>query len=127
MFTLEQINEIHDTFGSMDTLPKYLQALNTIGVDTCDSYLTDGHSEYFGKNGEQLSSPPIHERFAIAEKCSREKFLKHLELHKQQKTSYLEMSKGLADSGVEKWTFDTNNMTLTYYDKAGDMMLTESV
>jgi hypothetical protein len=27
------------------------------------------------------------------------------------------MSKGLADSGVEKWTVDTNAMTLTCVDK----------
>jgi uncharacterized protein YbcV (DUF1398 family) len=37
------------------------------------------------------------------------------------------MSKGLADSGVKKWTFDTNNMTLTYYDKAGNEMLAEAI
>ena len=33
------------------------------------------------------------------------------------------MSKGLADSGIEKWTFDTNKMTITYYDKGGNEIL----
>jgi uncharacterized protein YbcV (DUF1398 family) len=48
-----------------------------------------------------------------------------LDLHKQHKTTYLEMSKGLANSGIEKWTFDTNKMTITYYDKEGHNIETE--
>jgi uncharacterized protein YbcV (DUF1398 family) len=42
-------------------------------------------------------------------------------------TSYLEMSKGLAESGIEKWTVDTNRMTMTFYDKAGKEMLVEAI
>lgn len=53
--------------------------------------------------------------------------IEHLNLHNQQKTSYLEMSKGLADSGIEKWTFDTNNMTITYCDKAGNEVFAEAI
>jgi len=127
VFTLKQIDEIHDTFGKADTLSKYLQALNALGIDTYDSYLTDGHSEYFGGSGEQLSSPPVHEIFMVAEKSNRERFLEHLELHKQHKTSYLEMSKGLASSGIEKWTFDTEKMTITYYDRVGNTLLREVI
>jgi len=37
------------------------------------------------------------------------------------------MSKGLADSGVEKWTVDTNNMTVACYDKQGNELLMEEV
>jgi uncharacterized protein YbcV (DUF1398 family) len=48
-------------------------------------------------------------------------------IHNQGKTGYLEMSKGLADSGVEKWTVDTNNMTLACYDKQGNELLIEEV
>ena len=41
--------------------------------------------------------------------------------------NYLEMSRGLANSGVEKWTFDTNKMTMTYYYKGGNVMLLEEI
>ena len=51
----------------------------------------------------------------------------HLRLHSEGRTSYLEMSKGLADSGVEKWTFDTNELTVAYYDRAGNELLVEQV
>lgn len=127
MFTLGQINEIHDQFGRADTLPQYLQALNAIGVHKYDSFIFDGHSEYLGKNGFSVISPPVHPVLAVAETSNQHKFLEHLDFHKEQKTSYLEMSKGLADSGVEKWTFDTNNLALTYYDKAGNEMLAEAI
>ncbi len=29
--------------------------------------------------------------------------------------------------GVEKWTFDTNNMTITYYYKAGHEIFAEAI
>jgi len=127
MFTLEQINDIHDRLGHAEMLPQYLEALRSIGVDYYDSFVTDGHSEYFGKDDHTVISPPVHERLTIAETSNRESFLKHLDLHNQGKTSYLEMSKGLADSGIEKWTFDTNKMTITYYDKDGNEILVESI
>jgi uncharacterized protein YbcV (DUF1398 family) len=53
--------------------------------------------------------------------------LKHLNLHSQGKTSYLEMSQGLAENWIEKWTFDTNEMTMTYCSIDGIEMLTEAI
>jgi uncharacterized protein YbcV (DUF1398 family) len=127
MFTLEQINEIHDRLGKADTLAQYLEALKNIGVDKCDSSVTDGHSEYFGKAGHKVVSPPAHEKLSIVETRNREQFLGHLNLHNQGKTSIVEMSKGLVDNGIEKWTFDTNKMTMTYYDKDGNAILVEAI
>jgi len=127
MFTLEKINRIHGQLGKEATLPQYLQALKAIGVDKCDSFITDGHSEYFGKDGHKVTSPSTHEELEIAEISNREDFLKHLNVHDQRKTSYLEMSRGLANSGIEKWTFDTNKMTMTYYDKGGNVLLVEEI
>ena len=58
MFTLDQINNIHDSLGNAETLAQYLEALKDIGVDKYDSFITDGHSEYFGKDGHKVISPP---------------------------------------------------------------------
>jgi uncharacterized protein YbcV (DUF1398 family) len=127
MFTLEQINDIHDRLGNAATLSQYLKALKDIGVDKYDSLITDGHSEYFGEGSHKVVSPPVHEKLSIAKTSNRESLLKHLDLHNQGKTNYLEMSKGLADSGIEKWTFDTNKMTITYYDKGGNEILIEAI
>jgi uncharacterized protein YbcV (DUF1398 family) len=127
MFTIEQINDLHDRLGSAETLADYLRSLNAIGVERFDSFITDGHSEHVGKSGHKVVTAPAHETLTIANTSSREGLLEHLSLHSQGKTSYFEMSKGLADSGVEKWTFDTNKMTVAYYDKAGHEMLVEEV
>jgi uncharacterized protein YbcV (DUF1398 family) len=127
MFTLEQINAIHDTLGNAESLAQYVKALSALGVETYDSYIMDGHSEYVGKNGHTIISPPTHEMITIADTSNKEQFLKHLDLHNQGKTSYVEMSKGLADSGIEKWTVDTKNMTMTFYDKLGNEMLAETI
>jgi hypothetical protein len=55
MFTLELINR--NQLGKAATLPQYLWALKAIGVDKRDSFITDGHSEYFGKEGHKVTSP----------------------------------------------------------------------
>jgi uncharacterized protein YbcV (DUF1398 family) len=127
MFTLEQINDIHDRFGHQDTVAQYLRALNAIGVERSESFIADGHSEYFGQGGETVIAPPAHEVLAIAGTSSRDELLEHLARHSEGKTSYVDMSKGLARSGVEKWSFDTSALTITYYDKAGNQLLTEAV
>ena len=127
MFTLEQINNAHDRLGNAATLAAYLRELNSIGVESFTSYVCDGHSEFFGSGGYSLESPANHERVTVADASNRERFIEHLQLHSQQKTSYMEMSKGLADSGIEKWTMDTTALTVTYYDKAGNEMLLEKI
>lgn len=127
MFTIEHINDLHNQFGSAKTFTEYVRALKALGVERYDSYLADGHSEYFGQGGHSVVSPPAHETLSVAETGQRETFLVHLRRHERRETSYLEMSRGLAHSGIEKWTVDTDRMTMTFYDKAGSGMLVESI
>ncbi len=67
------------------------------------------------------------EVLTIADTRDKEQLLKHLDLHSQGRTSYLEMSKGLAESGVKKWTVDTMNMTMTFYDTFGNEVFAETI
>ena len=127
MLTLEQITDIHDRLGNQDTLGGYLRALRDIGVETYDSYITDGHSEYSGMAGQELVGPAFHETFAIAGTCDKEKFLRYMQQVERGGVGYVEMSRALADNGVEKWTFDTEKLTITYFDKAGNVLLAEQV
>ncbi len=125
MFTIEQIDDLHARLGSAKTLPEYVRALKALGVERYDSYLADGHSEYFGQGGHRIVSPPVHEVLPVAETGQRETFLQQLGRHERRETTYLEMSRGLAQSGIEKWTVHTGRMTMTFYDKAGTEMLVE--
>ncbi|MFG1813468.1 DUF1398 domain-containing protein [Kribbella sp. NPDC049174] len=127
MFTLEQVDEIHDRLGSASTLAAYLEALRGIGVTTSDSYLTDGHTTYYGDDGHQLSTAAAHEVFPIAATSDTTALTEALRLHEEQVTSYVEMSRALAAAGVEKWTFDTHALTITYYDRAGTALLSEQI
>jgi uncharacterized protein YbcV (DUF1398 family) len=127
MFTLEQIDDLHARLGGAKTFPEYVRALKAIGVERADSYLADGHSEYIGQGGHRVVSPPVHEMLPVAETGQRETFLDHLSRHERRETTYLEMSRGMAQSGIEKWTIDTARMTMTFYDKAGKEMLVEQI
>ena len=55
------INDLHAQLGSARTLPEYVRALKTLGVERYDSYLADGHSEYFAQGDHKVVSPPVHE------------------------------------------------------------------
>jgi uncharacterized protein YbcV (DUF1398 family) len=127
MFTIEHINDLHARLGSAKTFPEYVRALKALGVARCDSYLADGHSEYFGEGGHKVVSRPVHEVLSVAETGQRETFLEHLGRHERRETTYLEMSRGLAQSGIKKWTVNTGGMTMTFYDKAGNEMLVEQI
>ncbi len=127
MYTLEQINDVHARLGSAKTFAEYVRALKALGVERYDSFLSDGHSEYFGQGGYKVVSPPEHDVLAIAESSQRDAFLDHLRRHERRQTTYLEMSIGLAQSGIEKWSVDTGRMTMTFYDRSGNQMLAEQI
>jgi uncharacterized protein YbcV (DUF1398 family) len=127
MFTIEQIDDLHTRLGNARTFPEYVRALKALGVERYDSYLDDGHSEYFGQSCHRVISPSVHEVFPVAEIGQREMFLQHLRSHERRQTTYLEMSRGLAQSGIEKWTVDTGGMTMTFYDRCGREMLVEQI
>lgn len=127
VFTIEKINDIHDKLGKSTSLSNYLQALNAIGVERYDSFISDGHSAYYSADNQILISSPAHEQLIVADESNAAEIQKQLKLHEEGKTDYLQMSKTLADSGVEKWTFDTNKMTIAYYDKQGNELLLENL
>lgn len=126
-FTIEQINDLHQKLGTMTDFLNYAKALKLLGVKKYDSYLADGHSRYFGADGYCVESDPVHEKLTISENSDNESFLRHLSLHGERKTDYMTMSRGLAESGIEKWTVDTHAATISYYDKKGNLLLAEPI
>ncbi len=127
MFTIEQIDALHGRLGSAETLADYVRALAAIGVVRYDSYVFDGHSEFVGLDAHRVVSSAVHDELTVAESSDREAFLDHLKRHERGETSYLEMSRGLADTGIEKWTVDTAAMSMTFYDRLGDGVLVEQI
>jgi uncharacterized protein YbcV (DUF1398 family) len=127
VFTLEQVEEVHERLGSAGTLPEYVRALAALGIDSYDSFVCDGHSEYAGSGDRRVTSGAAHASLAVAAESDHDGLVRHLERHEHGETSYLEMSKGLADSGIERWSVDTHAMTMTFYDSSGHALLVEQI
>lgn len=106
MFTLDQIDEIHARLGSRETLADYVRALRSIGVTRYDSFVRDGHSEFVDAAGETVVTPAAHAPLDINEVIDVDAARLHLDRHGQGETGYLDMSVGLAASGIERWTVD---------------------
>lgn len=127
MFTLAQIDDLHARLGRAETLADYVRGLAALGVVRFESFVVDGHSEFFGADGRRVVSPPHHEALTVAETTDRASFLEHLRRRHDQETTYVEMSAGLAASGVERWVVDTAARTMTYRDRAGAALLVEQI
>ena len=56
MFTLERIKAAHSKVKSGADFPAYVQELIVLGVINYETYVADGHTDYFGKNGFTISS-----------------------------------------------------------------------
>jgi len=127
VFTIEEIEELHRRLGRADTMPDYVRALADLGVVRYESFVSDGHSVYMGLDAQTVSSSPEHDALSVARTSDCDAFLGHLRSHEQGQTSYLEMSTGLAESGIEKWTVHTHTMTMTFYNRSGDALLVEQI
>jgi uncharacterized protein YbcV (DUF1398 family) len=80
-----------------------------------------------GLDARKVVSRPAHETLSVAEDSDRDAFVDHLRRHEHGETSYTEMSKGLADSGVQRWTVDTHAMTMTFCDTKGVVLMVEQI
>lgn len=127
MFTVEQITEAHAKVKSGADFPAYIQEIKQLGVTAFETWVTDNHTRYFGKDDYQAKSEPIHEALAIAEQADPEKFEHCLKIHQQGETDYATFLRHCAETGIEKWFVGLDTMTCTYYDKAENKVLTEQI
>ncbi|WP_294820530.1 DUF1398 family protein [uncultured Flavobacterium sp.] len=127
MFTIEQIIEAHSKVKSGADFPRYVQELISLGVSSYNTFVHDSHAEYSGKNGFYITSPAKYATLEVAGISNKTQFGTALKAHQQGKTDYPAFCRHAAGAGVEKWIVDTDTMTCTYYDKAGNMMLSEKI
>jgi uncharacterized protein YbcV (DUF1398 family) len=127
MFTINQIMEAHSKVKSGADFPDYIQDLIKLGVTSYESYVIDGHSRYRGDNDFSLLSAAKYPALQIAGYGNKSQFQKNLKEHQQGKTNYPTFCGDCAKSGIEKWAVCMEKMTCTYYDKAGNKMLMETI
>lgn len=127
MFSVEQIKTAHSKVKSGADFPAYIREIKALGVIHYDAYVTDGHIDYHAANQYTATVPAKYEPLVIAEKVEREVFKAELLQHQQGKTDFLTFIKMCATCGVEKWVVDMEQMTCTYFDKAGNEVLLEPI
>ncbi|MES2812788.1 MAG: DUF1398 family protein [Bacteroidota bacterium] len=127
MFTIEQIKEAHSKVKSGADFPVYIKDLKQLGVTFYETFVSDGHTDFYGKENEKISSPSKYEELVVAQNSNVEQFVLDLKLHQQGKTDYPTFCEDCAKSGVEKWAVNIEKLTCTYFNKEEKELLVESI
>lgn len=127
MFTLQQIKTAHSKVKSGADFPNYFKEIAVLGVTRYETFVADGHTDYFGSNEYKITSIPKYETLDIAEKSDIEQFQNNLKSHQQGKTDFSTFCIDAGKLGIEKWTVCMEKKTCTYYDKAGNELLVEQI
>lgn len=127
MFTIEQIKEAHAKVKSGADFPNYIQDLIILGIKGYDTFVTDGHVEYYGVNNYSVISEEKYDSIIIAPNTNKERFIEFLVQHQDGQTDYLTFCSHAAQCGIAKWRIDIMEMTCTYLNKAGDIILIEKI
>lgn len=127
MFTIQQIKEAHSKVKTGADFPKYMQDIITLGVTSFETFVFDNHTNYYGKDNYQIASEGFSETLDIANVTNINQFKSDLKAHQEGKTDYMTFLKDCAKSGVEKWVVVIDKMTCSYYDKARNEMLVETI
>ncbi|GGC80473.1 hypothetical protein GCM10011508_04730 [Flavobacterium lutivivi] len=127
MFTLQQIQEAHSKVKSGADFPKYMQDIIALGVTSFETFVFDNHTNYYGKDNYHIADEGFPETLSVADESNVEQFKSDLKAHQQGKTDYMTFLNDCAKSGVEKWMVVMDKMTCSYYDKAGNEMVVETI
>lgn len=127
MFTTEQISEAHSKVKSGADFPAYIKDIRALGVTCYETYVGDGHTDYYGADNYKIISPAKYEPMSIAAATVPEQFKAGLKAHQQGKTDYAAFITLCAQTGIEKWTVCMEKMTCTYYDRSGNEILVETI
>ncbi|MEJ0056023.1 MAG: DUF1398 family protein [Bacteroidota bacterium] len=127
MFTVEQIQQAHSKVKSGADFPSYIREIKTFGITYYETYVSDGHTDYFGANDYRATAPAKYAALTIANECDVRQFKADLVAHQQGQTSYLTFIEASAALGIEKWAVCMEKMTCTYYDKSHNEVLVEKI
>ncbi|MFN4315850.1 MAG: DUF1398 domain-containing protein [Chitinophagaceae bacterium] len=125
MFSLQAIREAHAKVKSGADFPAYVKELKKLGVSSYHSFVSDGHTDFFGEQGFHLLSGARYTTLKIAIFPKPDFFVEKLKAHQQGASSYEEFCQQAAEAGVSKWIVDTQQMTCTYLDSTGKILLLE--
>lgn len=127
MFTLEEINAAHSKVKTGADFPAYIRALKGFGVTYYETFLVDVHTEYHGRGGFKLVSGPKYDAQDIAAVANAAQLRADISHHQAGGSDYFQITRQCAGNGIEKWAICMDAMTCTYYDKAGNEVMVETI
>lgn len=127
MFTIEQIKTAHSKVRSGADFPAYIQEIKKLGITFYETFVADGHTDYYGANDYKISSVATYDALTIAATANNEQFKMGLKEHQQGRTDYTTFIKMCAICGIQKWAVSMDRMTCIYFDKAGNKILVEGI
>lgn len=127
MFTLQQIQDAHSKVKTGSDFPQFVQELKNLGVKLYETYVEDGHTDYYDKDNNHISSLPKYDPLEIASECSPNKFREILRFHQQGKSDYFSFCKESAEVGIYKWLVDVNKMNCVYFDQNQTLIYEEEI
>ena len=127
MFTIAQIKEAHSRVKTGADFPTYIQDLIALGVLGYDTFVNDGHIEYFGADNFRAAATDTYKSITVAPSANKERFIEFLVMHQGGQTDYLTFCNHAAQCGIAKWSVNIIEMTCTYYDQSGAAILIEKI
>jgi len=127
MFTIAQIKEAHDKVKSGADFPKYIQDLINLGVIGYDTFVADGHVEYFGADNYRTTATETYATLTVATSANKERFIEFLVMHQEGQTDYLTFCLQAAQCGIAQWTVNIVEKTCTYFDNNQNSILIEKI
>ena len=126
-FTIDQIKAAHAKVKSGADFPNYVNDLIAMGVKSYETFVTDGHTIYYGPSGFNVTSDTKYAALTIAPTSNTPAFKNDLKAHQQGKSDYPTFCSQCALYGVEKWVVLMDDRSCTYYDLAGNVILAEAI
>lgn len=127
MFTITQIKEAHSKVKSGADFPAYIQDLIALGVISYDTFVNDGHVEYFGADNFRVVATDTYDEITVASTANKEQFIEFLVMHQDGQTDYLTFCHHAGQCGIAKWSVDIVEMTCTYFDLSDVALLIEKI
>ena len=127
MFTKDQIIAAKSQVKSGADFPRLIRDFKQMGIVNYHHFVATGTTVYFSANGVSLDVPEKQELLTVNAVSSAEHLLACIKIHQAGKTDYPTFCKQAAEAGVEKWITDLQQMTVSYVDQAGNILLAEPI
>ncbi|SFW82445.1 DUF1398 domain-containing protein [Chitinophaga sancti] len=127
MVTIQEIKNAHAKVRSGVDFPQYIRDLKGLGIVRYETYVSDGHTEYWTENGETVISEEKYDFLEVEKMSNVEGFRRGLREHQEGKSDYMGFCRMCAENGVKKWVVSMGEMTCVYFDVSGVMMVEERI